>query len=114
MSRFIRQTLADADTLVISVDVSNLRNHRSLMRRMQEAFELPAYFNGGGDSLNDCLRDLGWLPQRHIRITFTGLADLQRHDARLSAYLMESLELWRDYWQHSPQADKIVRIALET
>ena len=32
------------------------------MQRMQEAFELPDYFSGGLDSLNDCMRDLGWLP----------------------------------------------------
>ncbi|WP_225747640.1 barstar family protein [Eikenella sp. Marseille-P7795] len=111
MSRFTRQILTDADTLVICVDVSTLKHRHSLMRCMQEAFELPAYFNGGGDSLNDCLRDLGWLPQRRIHIAFTGLADLRQRDARLFASLMESLELCRDYWQGKPQADKIVRIS---
>ena len=72
MSRFIRQTLIRPDALAISVDLSRITTPRSLIQRMQEAFELPAYFSGGLDSLNDCMRDLGAATRNPHRLLRTG------------------------------------------
>ena len=112
MSRFIRQTLTRPDALAISVDLSRIKTPYNLMQRMQEAFELPAYFSGGLDSLNDCMRDLGWLPQREIHIAFCGLADLKQRQPKLFASIADCLELYRDYWHGNPQEHKIVRISI--
>ena len=112
MSRFIRQTLIRPDAIAISVDLSRIKTPHSLMQRMQEAFELPAYFSGGLDSLNDCMRDLGWLPQRKIHIAFCGLADLKQRQPKLFADIADCLELYRDYWHGNPQEHKIVRISI--
>ncbi len=113
MSRFIRKSLIAPDTLSISLDFSNLRAPHSLMQRMQEAFELPVYFSGGYDSLNDCMRDLAWLPQRNIRIRFLGLSDLRQRHPQLFADMLENIALYRDYWHGNPQEHKIVRIAFD-
>ena len=112
MSRFIRQTLIRPDTLAISVDLSRIKTPNSLMQRMQEAFELPAYFSGGLDSLNDCMRDLGWLPQREIPIAFCGLADLRQRQPKLFTDIADCLELYCNYWHGNPQEHKIVRISI--
>ena len=113
MSRFIRQTLIRLDALAISVDLSRITPPHRLMQRMQEAFELPAYFNSGSlDSLNDCMRDLGWLPQREIHIAFCGLADLKQCRPTLFADIADCLELYRTYWHGTPQEHKIVRISI--
>jgi len=87
-------------------------NPHSLMQRMQEAFELPACFSGGLDSLNDCMRDLGWLPQRKIHIAFCGLADLKQRQPKLFADIADCLALYRNYWHGNPQEHKIVRISI--
>ncbi|WP_392423332.1 barstar family protein [Eikenella halliae] len=94
MSRFIRQTLIRPDALAISVDLSRIKTPHSLMQRMQEAFELPAYFSGSLDSLNDCMRDLDWLPQRKIHIAFCGLTDLKQRQPKLFADIADCLELY--------------------
>lgn len=112
MSRFIRQTLTSPDTLAISVDFSRIKTPHNLMQRMQEAFELPTYFSGGLDSLNDCMRDLSWLPQREIHISFCGLSDLKQRQPKLFASIADCLELYRDYWHGNPQENKIVRISI--
>lgn len=112
MSCFIRQTLIRPDTLAISVDLSRIKTPHSLMQRMQEAFELPTYFSGSLDSLNDCMRDLSWLPQREIHIAFCGLADLKQRRPKLFADITDRLELYRDYWHGNPQEHKIVRISI--
>ena len=112
MSRFIRQTLTHPDALAISVNLSRIKTPHNLMQRMREAFELPAYFSGGFDSLNDCMRDLGWLPQREIHIAFCGLADLKQRQPKLFADSADCLELYRDYWHGNQQEHKIVQISI--
>jgi len=112
MSRFIRQTLTHPDALAISVNLSRIKTPHNLMQRMREAFELPAYFSGGFDSLNDCMRDLGWLPQREIHIAFCGLADLKPRQPKLFADIADCLELYRDYWHGNQQEHKIVQISI--
>ena len=112
MSRFIRHTLPHPDALAISVNLSRIKTPHNLMQRMREAFELPAYFSGGFDSLNDCMRDLGWLPQREIHIAFCGLADLKQRQPKLFADIADCLELYRDYWHGNQQEHKIVQISI--
>jgi len=51
-----------ATTSVLRVNGSVLDSKQTLMRAMGDAFRLPSYFAGNWDSLDECLRDLEWLP----------------------------------------------------
>ena len=58
--------------ITISLDAS-LRTRADLFERFARTLEFPAYFGGNWDALEECLRDLSWLPaDRDIRIVDAG------------------------------------------
>lgn len=46
----------------VGVDLAGCVDKPELMRRVAKAFAFPDYFGHNWDALDDCLRDLAWLP----------------------------------------------------
>jgi hypothetical protein len=60
-------------TLVVRVP-SRVRSKRGLLTEMVRQLRLPAYFGWNWDALDECLRDLHWLPAaRRVALVHDGL-----------------------------------------
>lgn len=84
----------------------NIRHHQAFFNLIGQALLLPDYFGGNWNALDDCMRDLSWLPEHDLTLTFQGLAHVpQPLQTRISKILAQ----WRVlYWQ--AQTLKTVRI----
>jgi len=53
-----------------------------LMRVLEEVLQLPDYFGRNWDALEECLRDLSWLPPGRISLIHDALPELPPKDLR--------------------------------
>ncbi len=107
MSRFIQTTLADADSLVVTISLRHICSPAAFADRLAQALAFPQPCSNA-DALNDLMRDLEWQPETHIRIRFDHLCELQSANPMFARYIADSLALWHDYWQQ--HNDKRVQI----
>lgn len=45
-----------------------IRSKQKLLRMLSQQFQFPAYFGHNWDALEECLRDLSWLPAGNIKV----------------------------------------------
>jgi hypothetical protein len=72
-----------------------IKYSRAFFKLVQQTLMLPDYFGGSWNALDDCMRDLSWLPEQEITLTFQGLPNVPQP---LRTQIADSLELWRAYW----------------
>ena len=82
-----------------------IRHRQTFFILPNQALLLPDYFGSSWDALDDCMRDLSWLPEHDLTLTFQGLAHVPQP---LQSQIADSLALWQAYWQ--VQTVKTVRI----
>lgn len=82
-----------------------IRHRQAFFSLLVQTLLLPDYFGGSWDALNDCMRDLSWLPEHDLTLTFQGLAHVPQP---LQTQIADSLASCRAYWQ--AQTVKTVRI----
>ncbi|MFJ2825719.1 barstar family protein [Streptomyces toxytricini] len=58
----------EAGWATVRVDLGGVRGKAELMRRWEEALELPHWFGRNWDALADALGDLSWLPETPGRL----------------------------------------------
>ncbi|CAL9387833.1 hypothetical protein SUDANB120_01191 [Streptomyces sp. enrichment culture] len=58
----------EAGWATVRVDLGGVRGKAELMRRWEEALELPQWFGRNWDALADALGDLSWLPEAPGRL----------------------------------------------
>lgn len=94
----MNKTILDSQTLKLTFNLSTIKTKNHFLRKMQEFFEFPAYFGGGFDALNDCMRDLSWFCEQNIIIEFCYLDRI--HNIELKNFIKECLIGYQDYWQN--------------
>ena len=82
-----------------------IQHRQAFFSLLGQTLLLPDYFGGSCDALDDCMRDLSWLPERDLTLAFQGLAHVPQP---LQTQIADSLALWRTHWQ--AQTVKTVRI----
>ena len=76
----------DADARIARVPVG-VRSKRALLSVLAQELEFPAYFGFNWDALDDCLRDLHWLPETPRRIVLLHAALPLRSPSHRRIYL---------------------------
>lgn len=67
--RFEEEPAASAQNLALVVPLpASIRSKQKLLRILAQQFQFPAYFGHNWDALEECLRDLSWLPAGNIEI----------------------------------------------
>jgi RNAse (barnase) inhibitor barstar len=56
-----------ANTFVANIPAS-VRSKQKLLRILADQLQFPAYFGNNWDALEECLRDLSWLPAGNIEL----------------------------------------------
>ena len=77
---------------------------------MPELFRFPIYYGKNLDALNDCMRDLVWIPEKTIRIKFTNLKKASVDDTHGVQEVLSMFRAWKE--DHSRRNAK--NIFLET
>ncbi len=82
----------EAGLLARHVDLQGCDGKATLLRRIAAALEFPAGFGHNWDALNDCLRDLDWLPASGYALLFANAGDLRAADEKEFEILLDVLD----------------------
>ncbi|MDO4450914.1 MAG: barstar family protein [Moraxella sp.] len=93
----MNKIILDNQILKLSFNLSTIKTKNQFLRKMQEFFEFPAYFGGGFDALNDCMRDLSWFCQDNLIIEFYHLERID--NVQLREFIQDCLVCYQEYWQ---------------
>lgn len=94
----MNKTILDSQTLKLAVNLSSIKSKNHFLRKMQDFFEFPEYFGDNIDALDDCMRDLSWLPQENIIIEFYHLNRI--NNKALRNFITDCLICYQNYWQN--------------
>ncbi len=91
-----------------TINLRNISSPRGLFLTISRQLRFPDYFGHNWNALDDCMRDLAWIPAAHVVVEFKHLPVLAEQSPQLHATLVESLDMWRDHW--STSRDRLVEI----
>lgn len=91
--------------LVLQFDLGKIKSQHHFFSQMNMVFNLPSFFCGSFDSLNDCMRDLSWFDENYLLIHFVGLERLKNTQSKpLYLDILHSIECWQAFWHHLDNA----------
>lgn len=99
---------------------AGLKNKTALLEALFVALRFSDYFGGNWDALEECIRDLSWLPSGDVVLRHRDLPVLEDRSS-LSTYLAiltDAVERWRDTGERKlfvvfpPKAEGVVRSVL--
>jgi hypothetical protein len=93
-----RRELEAAGIRVVEIDGAPIETKQDLMSALSEALELPDYFGGNWDALDEVLRDLGWLDARGHVLVVSGTDSLRERHPELLDGLTESWSFSSERW----------------
>lgn len=99
------------DVMTIAISLSGLKTRKQFIRLMHETFQFPDYFGFNLDALDECMRDLSWMPSRTIRIRFMDLGKIQ--PLSLRTLIEAAVSDYQAYWHHSPDRPLSVKIQVD-
>jgi hypothetical protein len=80
---------------------AGLRNRKSLFAVLQQELRLPPYFGANWDALEECFRDLHWIPQPTVCLLHQELPALPAGGLRTYlAILRDAVAHWRGAAAH--------------
>lgn len=77
--------------LLLTVDLSVLRNIEDVLRKLGTAFDFPIWYGANFDALHDCLADTDWQPNKGLVLLISGLETLRKNDLDAFATLIDVL-----------------------
>jgi RNAse (barnase) inhibitor barstar len=87
---------------VFWLDGSGVRDKPTLMDRCAEEFAVPSYFGRNWDALQDCLKDLSWVPAtRGYLVVYDHWQELAAADPASYGVLLEVFEAAVVFWRDS-------------
>lgn len=88
-----------ADDIAVSeMDGAAIRHEHDLFEALSRALLFPKYFGMNWDALDDCLRDLDWLPARGYVVVLCGGDQLWRRNPQLAGQLIASWLFAGEQW----------------
>lgn len=90
--------LEAAGIRLAEIDGTTVESKQDLMSALSEALELPDYFGGNWDALDEVLRDLGWLEASGHVLVVSGAAGLREREPELVMGLTESWSFSAERW----------------
>jgi hypothetical protein len=85
-----REPLEASGLRVAEIDGDGVAGKQDLMAALSSALELPDWFGGNWDALDECLRDLGWLDAGGHLLVIARAEGLWRRNPELAGLLVRS------------------------
>jgi hypothetical protein len=90
--------LTDRDIGLVRVDGDAVTEDGDLMDALAVGFSFPDYFGRNWDAVDECLRDLSWLPAEGYVLVVRRAERLWRRDPRIPARLVRSWLFCAEHW----------------
>lgn len=90
---------AGVDGLVAGIDGAAVQSRDELLDAIAAALEFPDYFGRNWDALDECLRDLAWLPADGYVLIVRDAGDFWHDHPGLAGRLAESWQFCADHWR---------------
>jgi RNAse (barnase) inhibitor barstar len=96
----VERAADEARLAVFRIDIGDVRDKKDFLARVARALSFPNWFGANWDALNDCLRDLDWLPMKngYVLILEQGEFFAARHSQEFDdakAVLGAAAEYWK-------------------
>lgn len=90
---------AAAECLMLRVDLSSACDKASMLDAVAKALRFPEWFGHNWDALNDCLRDMGWLPALGYVITLEHCDGIHAQAEEDFVTLLQLFQQAADEWR---------------
>lgn len=88
----------EVNSRVRRIDLQGCNGKRDLLQRIATALAFPAEMGHNWDAVSDCMRDLGWLPERSYTLAFVHGGDLRTASRDAFDTLLDVLEQAATAW----------------
>ncbi len=96
--REVRPAIESVDTFYIEGDAAEVSSKESLLDLLADILKFPEYFGCNWDALEECLRDMEWLPAKGYVVVLHSAEKLWRENAQLAGALVESWLFCAEEW----------------
>jgi RNAse (barnase) inhibitor barstar len=87
------------------VHLSHINSKNSLLDIIGSELQFPDYYGRNWDALEECLRDLSWVPEREVLLIHDDLPSLEDHELRTYIQILsEAVESWASTSEHHLRA----------
>jgi len=83
---------------ITTINLSKCVTWNGFIREMKYAFGFPDYFGYNLNALNDCMRDLSWIPEKNYKIVFKNKIVFEKRDSKQLKNILEIFALYKEYW----------------
>jgi RNAse (barnase) inhibitor barstar len=83
---------------LVRIDGSRIGDADELMDALAVGFSFPDYFGRNWDAVDECLRDLSWLPADGYVLVVREAGELWRRESRAAGRLIESWLFCAEHW----------------
>ena len=90
--------LTEAGVRLVELDGSRVRDQATLFRELQRTLEFPSYFGHNWDAVDECLRDLSWLPAKGYALRVRQARALWATAPESAGVLIESWLCAAEHW----------------
>jgi RNAse (barnase) inhibitor barstar len=90
--------LIDRGLALVLIEGDRVGDAGELMDALAVGFSFPDYFGRNWDAVDECLRDLSWLPAEGYVLVVRDADDLWRREPRAAARLIESWLFCAEHW----------------
>jgi len=97
-SKLPRDTMDLTDFVLLEFDAAAVATEQDLLRLIAGTFHFPSYFGGNWDALDECLRDLSWLPAKGYSLRVKSAEILWRSVPRAAGTLTELWLIAAEEW----------------
>jgi hypothetical protein len=92
------EDLTDRGIGLVRLRGEEIEDERKLLDALAVGFSFPGYFGRNWDAVDECLRDLSWLPADGYVLVVAGAERFWRRDPRLPAKLIRSWLFCAEIW----------------
>jgi RNAse (barnase) inhibitor barstar len=102
--------LSARELRVFRINGGSIRTCEDLFLRLAQEMSFPNYFGMNWDALDECLRDMTWLPAKGYVLFCIGAEDLWRRDPRIAGDMVESWLFAAEEWRKTGKPFHLVFI----
>lgn len=92
------EALSGRGIVLVRLHADEIAGTEELMDGLAVGFSFPDYFGRNWDALDECLRDLSWLPAEGYVLVVAAAEAFWRLEPRLAAKLIESWLFCAEHW----------------
>lgn len=92
------QHMIDAKMKLFNFDAANKLSEQTFLSQIAVAMQFPEYFGNNWDALDECLRDLSWVPASGYVLVVHNARHLWKHSPEIAGKFVESWLFAAEQW----------------